>query len=439
MRFTIALAATLATAQAWREGIAGYSRTESFAGHKVLQCEGDGNQKLWQRLSDEHKLDVWGETVGGVAIQVKNAVAEKAVRSHFMDNCTVAVEDVEAQVLGWERELLAAQSLPAAAQGQAPSTYQTYANTAAWYRSLAAANPALVTFEESIGSSVEGRAMPAVRITGNAPSGDKRHFYIQCQIHAREWISGATCMWVANQLVTDYQRGSDQARFILDNAVIALVPFVNPDGYDFTWTSNRLWRKSRRVTAPNSALFAGVDLNRNYDDFWGQGGSSTLPFAEDYMGPSPASEPETQATVRYFQSLQAVAPVLGALDMHAFSQLILRPYGRGTLLSPDEVRLRDLGAAMQQAIRSSSGREYRNIRSVELYITTGSAGDWMYGNQATAGNGGFKIGAYTYELRPLGAIPGFQLPAEEIPGTGNEVYASLVVWMTSLIRDPIRA
>ena len=64
------------------------------------------------------------------------------------------------------------------------------------------------------------------------------------------------------------------------------VPVVNPDGYEvilkkevmylfqiddffqYTWTTNRLWRKNRHPT-PGSAC-TGVDLNRNYDDHWGE-------------------------------------------------------------------------------------------------------------------------------------------------------------------------
>ena len=36
----------------------------------------------------------------------------------------------------------------------------------------------------------------------------------------------------------------------------------------FTWSGNRLWRKNRRVNSGSRCL--GVDLNRNYNDHWGQ-------------------------------------------------------------------------------------------------------------------------------------------------------------------------
>lgn len=444
MRFTAGLIAALSAASATPlTGIRGYSRTESYEGQKVLQCFQETiDDAEWTKLIDVHGLDEWGNSgPGSVDVRVSGVPAEKAVNSFFSNNCSVVVEDVEALVNGWERDMLESQiakdSEPAPQQIVAPNTYQTYAQTVAWYQQLVAAYPGFATFTPSIGTSVNGQALPAV-VLGATTAPNDRNFYVQCLIHAREWISGATCMYVAAQLLADSRIPNSPAANILRNSRIYLVPFVNPDGYAWTWSNTRLWRKNRRTTAPNSAAAAGVDLNRNYDDFWGQGGSSTVPSSDTYMGPSPASEPETRATVAYFRQIQSRGPIVGALDMHAYSQLILRPFGRSTALSPDEARLNALGATMQRAIQANGGRNYQNIRSIQLYITTGSAGDWLYGAQATAGNGGFRIGAYTYELRPTGATPGFQLPANEIYPNGNEVYHALLEFFQSLITTPIR-
>ena len=63
------------------------------------------------------------------------------------------------------------------------------------------------------------------------------------------------------------------------------------------------------------------------------GVSSNFPFADDYMGPSANSELETQAITSLYLSLPN--PV-AAIDFHAFSQLILRPYGWTTKPCPHE-------------------------------------------------------------------------------------------------------
>lgn len=78
-----------------------------------------------------------------------------------------------------------------------------------------------------------------------------------------------------------------------------IVPVLNPDGYEYTWTTDRLWRKNRRPggvrTLDNVDNCNGVDLNRNYDTNFGGTGSSSNQCSHLYAGPSALSEPETQA------------------------------------------------------------------------------------------------------------------------------------------------
>ena len=40
-----------------------------------------------------------------------------------------------------------------------------------------------------------------------------------------------------------------------------IIPLLNPDGYEWSQTKDRLWRKNRRPPPGNSSC-AGVDLNR---------------------------------------------------------------------------------------------------------------------------------------------------------------------------------
>ncbi len=73
---------------------------------------------------------------------------------------------------------------------------------------------------------------------------------------------------------------------------------------------------------------------------WPQDGSSSNRCSETYHGPSAESEPETRATSDFFRSVDYVLNLLihdnyyreqtliiGAIDWHSYSQLILRPYG----------------------------------------------------------------------------------------------------------------
>lgn len=64
--------------------------------------------------------------------------------------------------------------------------------------------------------------------------------------HAREWISPMTNAWIANQLVTLYGKDAQITNFV-DNIEWTIIPIVNVDGYVYTWTTDRMWRKNRYV------------------------------------------------------------------------------------------------------------------------------------------------------------------------------------------------
>ena len=83
------------------------------------------------------------------------------------------------------------------------------------------------------------------------------------------------------------------------------------DRYEYTHTTNRLWRKNRAgskdVLGMLLPLCAGVDLNRNFGYHWGgvsldpRRGTSLL-CLETYMGSKPFSEEESKAIRRFIQS-----------------------------------------------------------------------------------------------------------------------------------------
>jgi hypothetical protein len=67
-------------------------------------------------------------------------------------------------------------------------TQHSYEDTVKWYKNLATKFPRLMNFNPSIGQTVEHRDMPSVHFTGTKDQavGDKKKFYMQCQIHASE-------------------------------------------------------------------------------------------------------------------------------------------------------------------------------------------------------------------------------------------------------------
>jgi len=402
-----------------------YRRTERYDGQKLYECSVNSESKnSLMRLINEAGFDLW--KVHSHSIEFRATPLLQMKYEKMLSRCTVLVDDVEILVRSWEKDMVD-QSLKEAEWFEAYHTYEELVN---WYSDLASQYPNIVTFIPSIGKSYEGRNQPAVRITGLRGS-NKPSIYFQCQIHAREWISGATCNYIVNELVTQYGANGTVTN-LLDSLVFHIVPFTNPDGYVYTWTNDRLWRKNRKVNS--GALCLGVDVNRNYNSKWGQGGSSTSPCSDTYMGSAANSEIETKNTINYFTS---IAPVIGAIDWHSYSQLILRPYGWTRNDSPDEAFLKRVGDGMRDVIRSVSGVSYTSQKSIDLYVTTGTAQDWFYENDDNVDNKGYKAAGFTIELRDTGRY-GFELPANQIIPTGQENYAAVIYFANQVLVSPIR-
>jgi carboxypeptidase A1 len=288
--------------------------------------------------------------------------------------------------------------------------YRRYDDIITFYKQRAAPYASLVVKTVVIGKSIEGRDIYAFHLRGRA-SGAKK-LYWEGGIHAREWISPPTVAFQFEQLLSLYGSDAD-ATFILDTFEVVIVPVVNPDGYEYSHTRDRLWRTNRRVNSGSTC--AGVDLNRTWEANWAQGGSSNSPCSDTYHGTAPFSEPESRVISSYFLSLGKID---AAIDFHSYSQLILRPYGYTRVNAPDEANLKALGDGMRDAILPVHGKAYTSQKSIDLYVTTGTASDWFY-----IGTNNYSWG-YTIELRDTGRY-GFVLPADQIVPQGEEIWAAM--------------
>ena len=301
-------------------------------------------------------------------------------------------------------------------------TYKTQAEFEAKIDALAAAYPALVTIE-TIGNSIQGKPIRMMRITAPGGSTAKPQILFNGCQHAREWVSPATVMFIAEELMSSY--GSrPETTAALDGIEFLIVPMVNPDGYEYSWTNQRLWRKNRRNNGNGTT---GVDLNRNWAYEWGGTGSSGSGSSDTYRGTSPFSEPETQA----LRDLIIAEPGIRAhVDFHSFSQLVLWPFGYDFVDAPepDKSLFEELGTEMSDAIFGHSGFFYDPIRSSDLYPAAGDASDWVYGDQG--------VFSYTFELRDTG-LDGFELPAEFIRPTVEENFEAVLV-MSDFVTEPVR-
>lgn len=278
-------------------------------------------------------------------------------------------------------------------------------------------NPAIARLGV-IGQSLEGRDMPGIVLNGDGREG-KPVFVINACQHAREWVSPAATTYMIEQLVSGY--GSD-ARItrLLDEMEWLFLPMVNPDGFDFTWTNERFWRKNKRVI---DGRLRGVDLNRNWDIDWGGAGASSNPSSQTYHGEAPFSEPELRVY------LNAIGPVrdrvVGHLDVHTFGQLVLSPWGYTSDEPIDIAEYAELGQIFAGGVRDATGAEYRvGPASTTLYLLSGGGSDWFY--DATGAL------SWTIELR----TNRFDPPPDQILPAGEELLEGTLRLAEEFVRHP---
>ncbi len=245
-----------------------------------------------------------------------------------------------------------------------------------------------------LGKSHQDREIIALKLTDKKATGVKKGKALLVGLHhAREWVSTETLMRFLYDITRKYQADSD-IQNLLKKAEVWILPVLNPDGYQYTFTSGMMWRKNMRDNNGNGQFdfeTDGVDLNRNYGEFWGfdEQGASNIPGSWVYRGPDPFSEPETRA----LRDLIVKEHITHAISYHTYSNLILYPRGfLDNVIPPDYPLFRYLaGIPEKSAITDSSKQEnYRPMLSADLYTTNGEFTDWAYGN--------LDVIAFTVEL-----------------------------------------
>lgn len=256
--------------------------------------------------------------------------------------------------------------------------FRTLAEILAEMDRLAAAHPAICSPRFSIGQSLQGREIWAMRISTTPGAHDpaKPVAWFDALHHAREPMSGESLLHFADWLCLNAASDPEAARLVATRNVL-LIPCVNPDGYEYNRQiapgGGGMWRKNRRDNGDGSF---GVDLNRNYGWEWGPQwpGSSSNTSSETYRGTAPFSEPET----RRIRDLLALQTPPFSMSCHTYGDVLLFSWGYDTVVTPDDPVYRTYGAAMT----AENGYPTGTIWEL-LYIANGGSVDYHYGQHGT--------------------------------------------------------
>ncbi|AEO62799.1 uncharacterized protein THITE_2107410 [Thermothielavioides terrestris NRRL 8126] len=312
--------------------------------------------------------------------------------------------------------------------------YQTLAVIVSWMRLLEAMFPSIAQMT-SVGKSYEGRDIFALRVGARSDNGEangpRKTILITGGLHGREWISTSSVNYLLWSVITSYDR-EPMITKLLEHFDIVFIPVLNPDGYEYSWQSDRLWRKSRQQT--KMRFCRGLDLDHAFGYAWDAAKHQTDPCSESYGGDQPFQAVEASELAKWAKNeTQHGTKFVAFLDLHSYSQQILYPYAYTCSIDPpNRENLEELAMGLAKAIRLSSGEYYTVTSACEGAVarshragdsTTrieaggGSAIDWFYHELHARYS-------YQIKLRDTGSY-GFLLPSDNIVPTGEEMLNAL--------------
>ncbi|KAF4531692.1 hypothetical protein B566_EDAN016620 [Ephemera danica] len=240
---------------------------KSYAGYQVLRTTPLKDVKDLEKLKplmSNIAYDFWSTPRVGHAVDIMTSAENVPVLWGELIllslQPSVLVPDVGVTVEK-ERDVIEQMRTNEKLQGRAPALdrYLDFNEIQAYLAEVVATYPTIASII-NIGSSYGNRPMNVLKLS-NGPG--KTGIFFDAAIHAREWLGPPTLLYSINELTENL--AANQA--MLDANDFYFLPVANPDGYDWTWTDDRMWRKTRKPN-PGSACI-GTDGNRNYDYHWG--------------------------------------------------------------------------------------------------------------------------------------------------------------------------
>jgi hypothetical protein len=396
------------------------SVASTYDGYKVYLATPQTYEQidLLHTLESELNLDFWEALVRvqtnrsyRIMVEPENLAAFEAELTNQGVPHSILIDNVGDMI---ENEKV--RNNRAKSQGRADldfTHFWDYAEISSYLERIAAQYPQTVKLE-ILGKSYEGRNVYAVQISQAGAVDDSRPIaIIEGTLHAREWIGTMVSMHLISELV---ENSAANGAF-LDGIDWVIVPIVNVDGFAYTFSADRLWRKTRSSIAGSTCL--GVDPNRNFKYQWEvKSGTSTNPCALTWPGSVAESEIEVQYLSRLLDRYQNTKLFLA---VHSYGNYLLYPWSYARTSISNSADHQEVGVRVRTAINAVAGNYYTlGPSGSTLYLASGISVDYA------AGVAGIPI-SFTIEL-PGGGRNGFDIEPERIVPVITETFPGLRVF-----------
>ncbi|KAJ7738017.1 peptidase M14 [Mycena olivaceomarginata] len=318
--------------------------------------------------------------------------------------------------------------------------YHTQAEIDSFIHDMAQLHPTSATVFK-LGYSAEGREMLGIKIS--APSNGtvrspKLNFVIFGAQHAREWIATSTALYLAHALLANKSESNSLAS-LLEIYDFHIAPSPNPDGYAYTWESDRFWYKNRNIVDP-IANCTGTDMTRNWGAHWEPTADPPTPWLKKnetvdpcspwYPGHRAFDAPEVNNLANYIAAINDAnknqTGIAAFLDLRSYGQMLVRPYSYTCDRLPQDADLIEAMLGTAYAGKSPYGTPFLTGTPCEVlyYASAGNVLDYMYETERIQY-------AYTVYLRDTGTH-GFALPPAWIRPVGEET-AVMVKYLSQFV------
>lgn len=244
----------------------------------------------------------------------------------------IAIPDVQRAVLN---------SLPITSNQKTEffDDYRTLGEIYLWLHKIEKMWSHLVSLE-NLGMTTEGNEIKGLKIG----HGNEKKVIVTGGVEAREWLTISSTLYSIEKLLAE-----EEEALVGGKLSIIFVPVVNPDGFEYTWTTDRLWKKNRQSTGV--AICSGIDINEslNFNDSQGQ---TTSQCSENYGGKSQYEALEA----RHVASLMNKTSTWNVINFESYSQSLV-----GEIIQHHDDDDEDVQNAdeLTTQIRHSTGRDYQ--------------------------------------------------------------------------------